>query len=66
MANFNGNARDPEAKYIPAEHYMRVADVISTLTRNGVPIRDLHVQVNKGSLQLGDDTGSYGVHMWDA
>lgn len=44
---------------------MHVANVIRSLTENGVPIRDLSVAVGKGRLQLGDDTGSYGIHMWD-
>lgn len=67
MANFNGNAQSPEAVYVPAEQYMHVAEVIRKLTSppNAVPIDLLSVAVRKGALQLGDENGSYGVHMWD-
>jgi hypothetical protein len=65
MANFNGNAARDDTVYVPAEHYVHVAEVIQTLTQNGVPIRDLFVAVGDGRLQLGDETGSYGIHMWD-
>lgn len=50
---------------VPAEQYLHVADVIRMLTNGGVPIRDLYVEVQNGILELRDDTGSYGVHMWD-
>jgi hypothetical protein len=65
MPNFNGNSVRDDTVYVPAEHYVHVAEVIQRLVNNGVPIRDLSVAVGKGRLQLGDDTGSYGVHMWD-
>ena len=65
MSNFNGNTVRDDTVYVPAEQYMHLAKVIDTLNRNGVPIRDLQVAVGKGRLQLGDERGSYGVHMWD-
>lgn len=65
MPNFNGNSVREDTVYVPAEQYMHVANAIRSLTEKGVPIRGLSVAVGKGRLQLGDDTGSYGVHMWD-
>lgn len=65
MKLFNRNAHVESAVYVPAEHYLYVSNVIRTLTENGVPIRDLFVAVRDGELQLGDETGSYGVHRWD-
>lgn len=65
MRLFNGNARDPNAKYVPAANYLTIARMLEGLVKRGVNVDDLEVQVNKGSLQLGDETGSYGTHMWD-
>lgn len=65
MSNFNGNAVRDGTVYVPAEDYMHVANTIRSLMERGVSIRDLQVAVGKGRLQLGDETGSYGIHMWD-
>lgn len=65
MANFNGNCVRDDTVYVPAEQYMNVARTIESLTSRGVSVRDLQVAVGRGRLQLGDESGSYGVHMWD-
>lgn len=65
MKLFNGNARDPEATYVPAENYLRVGKWLQDLVNRGVSLAGLEVRVQKGSLQLGNETGSYGLHQWD-
>lgn len=62
MKLFNGNARKAEATYVPATHYLLVANWIIDLAARGVPISDLEIQVHDGSLQLANEAVSYGRH----
>lgn len=64
-AAFNGNARDPEAVYVPAADFLHVGHVIKLLGERR-SLDDLVVEVRPGALQLGDETGSYGRRTWGA
>lgn len=64
MKTFNGNAHIENTVYVPAAEYMHVADVIRALTQSNAATKDLFVAVREGELQLGDETGSYGIHCY--